>query len=315
MKEISTNGSYKLNNNKYDIAFEYKGQDTKIVKINVNNNKEIINEIIRGKVIGKKLTENGENLANVIIGIFKKGTTEFTIENAIKTTVTQKNGNFEFTDVPSGEWTVKEIQTVEGFALAEKEIDITITENDEVVEIELVNNYIRGEIQGKKKTEDGKGLEGVVIGLFKENTKEFTKENAEKIVETGKNGEFKFKDILYGNWLVKELETVENCVLSDEIIAVSITREKEVVEIELINNYIKANITLKKVDKDYPNNKLAGAEFEVYEDTNKNSKLDKEDKCLGIMTEVEKGIYKMSDIKYGLVFVKEVKAPFRIYIR
>ncbi len=58
-------------------------------------------------------------------------------------------------------------------------------------------------------------------------------------------------------------------------------------EIELVNYFIKGNIELTKVDKDYPDNKLTGAEFEVYADTNGNGELDEGDKLLGEMIELE----------------------------
>ena len=49
---------------------------------------------------------------------------------------------------------------------------------------------------------------------------------------------------------------------------------------ELVNYFIKGNIALTKVDKDYPDNKLSGAVFEVYSDINGDGKLDKDDSCL-----------------------------------
>ena len=41
-----------------------------------------------------------------------------------------------------------------------------------------------------------------------------------------------------------------------------------------------SNLRLTKVDKDYPGNKLTGAEFEVYRDSNGNQELDEEEKRL-----------------------------------
>ena len=43
---------------------------------------------------------------------------------------------------------------------------------------------------------------------------------------------------------------------------------------------LKGNIALTKVDEDYPDNKLSGAVFEVYSDTNGDGKLDKDDTLL-----------------------------------
>ena len=63
------------------------------------------------------------------------------------------------------------------------------------------------------------------------------------------------------------------------------------------------------MDKDYPDNKLTGAEFEVYRDTNGNKELDEDDELLGKLEETSTGIYEMSHILYGGVLVKETKAP------
>lgn len=66
---------------------------------------------------------------------------------------------------------------------------------------------------------------------------------------------------------------------------------------------------LTKVDKDYPDNKLTGAVFEVFADTNKNGEYDKEDELLGEMSELGGGIYQMSELRYGKYFVREKTAP------
>ena len=71
----------------------------------------------------------------------------------------------------------------------------------------------------------------------------------------------------------------------EEEIAVTVGKVDEVVEIELVNYFIKGNIELTKVDADYPDNKLTGAVFEVYADTNGNGEFDKDDKLCGEMTE------------------------------
>ncbi len=70
-------------------------------------------------------------------------------------------------------------------------------------------------------------------------------------------------------------------------------------EVELVNYFITGNIALTKVDKDYPENKLTGAVFRVYSDTNGDGKLDKKEELLGEMGEVEKGVYQMDSLRYG----------------
>lgn len=109
--------------------------------------------------------------------------------------------------------------------------------------------------------------------------------------------------------MLKELESPEGFVLSDEIISVTIEEDEQVVEISLANEQVYGDLRLTKVDKDYPDNKLTGAEFEVYRDTNGNKELDEGDELLGKLEETSTGIYEMSHILYGGVFVKETKAP------
>lgn len=113
----------------------------------------------------------------------------------------------------------------------------------------------------------------------------------------------------YGTWIIREIESPKGYVLSEEEIAVTIGKVDEVVEIELVNYFIKGNIALTKVDEDYPDNKLSGAVFEVYSDTNGDGKLDKDDTLLGEMKELDGGVYQMSELRYGKYLVKETKAP------
>ncbi len=113
----------------------------------------------------------------------------------------------------------------------------------------------------------------------------------------------------YGTWIIREIESPKGFVLSEEEIAVTIGKVDEVVEIELINYFIKGSIELTKVDKDYPDNKLSGAVFEVFADTNGNGEFDKDDELLGEMTELDGGIYQMKELRYGKYFVREKAAP------
>ena len=213
VKELATNSAYILNGQKYPVVFEYAGQKTAIVHITANGGEAIENDIIYGSVSGKKSDEDGNALGGAVIGIFKTGTEKFTTENAIQTTVTAADGSFSFEKVPYGTWVIREIESPTGFVLSEEEITVTIGAVDEVVEIELVNYFIKG------------------------------------------------------------------------------------------------NIELTKVDNDYPDNRLTGAEFEVYADTNGDGKLDSSDKLLGAMTELDGGVYQMKELRYGKYLVREKTAP------
>lgn len=213
VKEITTDEHYILSDTKYPVVFEYAGQDTATVEIKVNDGKEIKNELIYGSVSGKKIDENGEALEGAVIGIFKAEETEFTKDTALMMTISEKDGSFSFAKVPYGKWIVREIEQPKGFVLDEKAYEVNISKAEQVVEIEIVNEYVHG------------------------------------------------------------------------------------------------NIRLTKVDAEYPDNKLTGATFEVYKDTNENGKIDDGDELIGNLEETETGIYEMKELLYGKYIVRETKAP------
>ena len=222
------------------------------------------------------------------------------------------------TDLPFGSFYLKELSTDSHYLLNGETFPFTFEYGGPslaVVEIaanngEAVSNeLIRGEIRGLKTDENGKGLSGAVIGLFQSDETEFTAENALATATSAEDGSFSFADVPFGDWVLKELESPAGFILSDEVIPVTVEEDGQVVEISLANERIYGDLRLTKVDKDYPDNKLTGAEFEVYRDTNGNKELDEGDELLGKMEETSTGIYEMTHIEYGGVFVKETKAP------
>lgn len=77
------------------------------MKLAVNDGKAIENRLLYGSVSGMKVDGNGKELGGAFIGIFKADETEFTKENAIKTTTSEKDGSFSFEKIPFGKWIVK----------------------------------------------------------------------------------------------------------------------------------------------------------------------------------------------------------------
>ena len=148
----------------------------------------------------------------------------------------------------------------------------------------IENDLIYGEIHGLKKDEDGNALGGAVIGLFKADCTEFTRENAILTAVSREDGGFYFAGIPFGNWVVREIEAPTGFVLSDETFAVTVDKDGAVIEVEIHKTPIRRSVQLTKVDKDYPVNKLSGAEFSVYRDSNGNKELDADDELLGTLT-------------------------------
>lgn len=227
------------------------------------------------------------------------------------------------TDLPFGSFYLKELSTDEHYILSNEKYPIVFDyagQDTALVEIKandgkpIDNDLIYGEIHGLKKDEDSNALGGAVIGLFKADCTEFTRENAILTAVSREDGGFSFANVPYGNWLVREIEAPTGFVLSDEIFAVTVDKDDAVMEVEIENTLIRGTVQLTKVDKDYPDNKLTGAEFAVYRDSNGNKELDADDELLGTLTETVTGVYEMPDLIYGGYFVKEIKAPEGFYL-
>lgn len=157
VKEISTDNHYILSDKKYPVVFEYAGQNTATVHISVNDGEPIENEIIYGTIKGLKIDrETGENIAGTLFGLFSNNETKFTEETAILTAESNEGGIFEFTDVPYGEYIVRELKPAEGYLPNEENYTVTISENKEIIEITIENDKIpelgtTATIDGKKE--------------------------------------------------------------------------------------------------------------------------------------------------------------------
>ena len=226
-----------------------------------------------------------------------------------------ENGKAAFvTDIPVGaKLYVKEIAADSHYLISDAKYAVAFDyagQDTTLVEIKandgeaIENELIRGEIHGLKKDEDGKALGGAVIGLFKSDETEFTTENALMTATSAEDGSFSFADVPYGSYLVREIEAPTGFVLSDTIYNAVIDKDGAVIEIAIENTRIRGNVQLTKVDKDYPDNHLSGAVFEVYADSNSDKQLDSGDALLGTMTELAGGVYELADLRYGGYFVK-----------
>ena len=227
------------------------------------------------------------------------------------------------TDLPFGSFYFKELSTDEHYILTDEKYPVVFGyagQDAALVEIRandgkpIDNDLIYGEIHGLKKDEDGNALSGALIGLFKADCTEFTAENAIMTATSAEDGVFSFADVPYGNWVVREIEAPTGFVLSEESFAVNVDKDGAVIEVEIENTLIRGTVQLTKTDKDYPDNKLSGAEFSVYRDSNGNKEFDADDELIGTLTETSAGVYEMPDLIYGGYFVKEEKAPEGFYL-
>lgn len=174
----------------------------------------------------------------------------------------------------------------------------------------IENEMIRGSIVGKKLDEDGFAICGALFGLFAENETEFTEETAILTCESNEIGVFHFENVPFGRWIVREIKAAPAFVLNENSYAVTVSEHEQVVEITIENEFITGIVKTTKVDKEYPENTLGGAIFEIFVDVDGNQEFDAEiDLLVGEMTEGENGVYTMDNLRYNGYFLYEKVAP------
>jgi uncharacterized surface anchored protein len=318
-----------INKEKHSVELTYAGQDVAVTETATS----FVNERQKVKISLEKILEQDETfgigkndeIKNISFGLYAKedivssSGTAIPADGLIEIITLDENGAATAnTDLPFGSYYVKEIATDEHYILSDTQYPFTFEyagQDTETVEIKvndgkpIENKLIYGSVSGKKIDENGEALGGALIGIFKADETEFTKEHAIMTATSEKDGSFSFAKVPYGKWIVREIEAPEGFVLDDTSYEVNIGENEQVIEVEITDEYIHGNIELTKVDADYPDNKLTGATFEVYKDVNGDGKLDDGDELIGNLEETAIGIYEMKELLYGKYLVRETKAP------
>lgn len=308
-----------INNEVHSAELVYAGQEIEITETSASfTNDRQKAEVSLSKVMAQdtKFGIGSDNeLSAVTFGLYAAedliaaDETMIPADGLIEILSVSENGKVSVkSDLPFGSYYVQEISTDCHYILSDEKYEITFDyagQDVNIVDIKanegksIVNELIYGEVQGMKKDDSGNGLGGATIGLF-------TTEGKEPIMTTvsAEDGSFSFKDVPYGEYVVREISAPEKYVMDDKPYDVKIDADGTVVEIEIANKLIHGNVQLTKVDANYPDHHLSGAEFEIYQ----NGEL------IGKMEELSDGVYEMDDLPYGDYTLKETKAPEGFYL-
>ena len=329
VREVTAPYGMVLNSEPHPVELVYAGQNVAVTETATSFENErqkveisLVKSLEQNECFG--IGTNGE-IKNISFGLYaaeeivSSSGTSIPADGLIEIITLNEDGTATVkTDLPLGSYYVKELATDSHYKLSDTKYPVTFEyagQDTAVVKIAandgkaIENQLIYGSVSGKKFDEDGNALGGALIGLFRTDDGDFTKENALMTTTSDEDGSFSFENIPYGTWYVREIEQPVGFVLNETVYPVTIGTDGQVVEIAIFNEYVRGNIHLTKVDSEYPDNKLTGATFEVYKDSNDNGKLDDNDESLGTLTETEIGEYGMNDLFYGRYFVKETKSP------
>ena len=310
VKEYATDSHYQLSDTAYPVEFVYADSSVATVQIVVNNGEVIDNVIIRGSVRGLKVDEENNPVADAVFGLFKADETEFTAKTALTTATSDEAGLFEFTSIPYGNWVIKELSCPEHLALSDELFEVTISEQEQIIEFTVVNEFITGDVEGLKIDDKENPVSGAVFGLFAPDATEFTAETAIALSESSADGLFSFKELRYGKYLIRELSCGKEFVMCEDIFEVTISEDGQVISLTVTNKRITGKVQIVKVNSKDHNEKLSGAVFELYVDANRNGVFDVGvDTLCGTLEETDTGVYEFIGLGYNGYFIFEAEAP------
>lgn len=258
-----------LNKTVNHIELTYSGQNEKVTSTSTSftNDRQKV-EIDLTKILEqdeKFNIGNNDEILNVSFGLYADEDLK-----ASNGTVIPKNGLIEIitcdekgkatftTDLPIGKYYVKEISTGNHYILSDKKYPIvfeyagqdTATVHISVNDGEPIENeIIYGTIQGLKiDSETGENITGALFGLFSITETEFTEETAILTSESNEEGIFTFENVPYGEYIVSELKPAEGYLTNEENYIVTISENKEIIEITVKNDKIPELGTTATID-------------------------------------------------------------------
>ena len=309
---ISGNTPYTLREVDTDEKYVLLLTQTVVIEWNKVTTKEFHNSLKKGslKVIKTSDDNFNEGVKFHLYGTSLSGTKvdEYAVTNA--------EGVAEFKEIPiSGNtpYTLEEVDTKDKY-ITPKNQSVTIEWN-KVTNKEFHNtlkkwNLTVTKVDAETKLPQGDAtLSGAVYGLYN---------NGELIDEYTTNEDGSFTTTYYpcgDNWTLKEITPSEGYQLDPRVHHIgaeskNYTVERTNIPMTVTEEVLKGSVVTTKVDEEYPDNKLTGAIFEVYEDINNNKEFDKDiDIFVAELTETDIGEYQLDNLCFGGYFLYEHTAP------
>lgn len=258
-----------INPEPHTVELTYSGQNEKVT----NTSTSFTNDRQKVEIDLTKILEqdekfnigNNDEILNISFGLYadedlKASNGTVIPENGLIEIVTcDEKGKATFTtDLPIGSYYVKEISTDSHYILSDKKYPVvfeyagqnTATVHISVNDGEPIENEISyGTIKGLKiDRETEETISGALFGLFSINETKFTEETAILTSESNEEGIFTFENVPYGEYIIRELKPAEGYLPNEENYTVTISKNKEIIEITVENDKIPELGTTATID-------------------------------------------------------------------
>lgn len=268
VEKTAPNG-FVLNRTINHIELTYSGQNKKVTNTSTsftNDRQKVVIDLTKILEQDEKFNiGSNDEILNASFGLYAdedlkaSNGTVIPKDGLIEIITCDEKGKATFTtDLPIGSYYVKEISTDSHYILSDKKYPVVFeyagqdvaTVHISVNDGEPIDNeIIYGTIQGLKiDRETGENIAGTLFGLFSITETEFTEETAILTSESNEEGIFTFENVPYGEYIVSELKPAEGYLPNEENYTVTISENKEIIEITVENDKIPELGTTATID-------------------------------------------------------------------
>ena len=258
-----------LNKTVNHIELTYSGQNEKVTSTSTsftNDRQKVVIDLKKILEQDKKFNiGSNDEIRNVSFGLYAdedlkaSNGTAVPKDGLIEIITCDEKGKATFkTDLPIGSYYVKEISTDSHYILSDKKYPVVfeyVGQDTATVHISvndgepIINSIIYGTIKGLKiDRETGENIAGALFGMFKAEEKELSEKTAILTAESNEEGIFTFENVPYGEYIIRELKPATGYLPNGESYPVTISENKEIIEITVENDKIPELGTTATID-------------------------------------------------------------------
>ena len=229
--ESKTQEGYILNTEK--VYFEIV-DDNQTIKIEMNNT-----PITGDLQILKIDSETKQSLSNVLFSIYDMNDT------LIAEVTTNEAGFAYLEDIKYGKYYILESKTQEGYVLNSDRVYFEVTDNSQIIEVEMENTPIYGKLEFLKiDSETQEALAGVHIEIYN---------MTDELIYSGITDELGRLEVIlkYGSYYLIEKEALDGYDLRDEAIYFDISEQDQVISLTMENTKTVIDVPITESNQSY----------------------------------------------------------------
>ena len=191
-----------------------------------------------GSIRITKTGENGEPLQGVSFSLYDSS------QNLVGSGTTDENGQITFSGLALGDYSYLETDTLPGYVLDSAAHSVSVTENNQVVDVSVTNTRAAGSIQITKTDGAGNALFGVEFTLY---------DSAGNVLDSQTTdifGVVTFGNLPLGSYFYAETAALPGYVLDSTQYPVTVSTNGQTVEVSVTNTLARASIVVSKTDYD-----------------------------------------------------------------